>query len=718
MARKSALKQAEEKRQQAEHSLATVQALAEARVMEHSLALLESPQPVVTPWQEYPQYDDFSRWPTVANGGMPWTTLEDRTEERYRPIYEGPTDLRMIRASARRLKAMFAVARGAIEALTNYVIGPGFEFEIQPAAAGYDQLAVKAQGVVDRFLDRNDFIGRMDREIHANSREDGEQLIVLYWDGADRKDIRIELIDPDYLLQPADPRPLERMLGTQHKLNAWWHGVHTVYDASLKRDDVTRPRGYHVVFDRTGEQWDYLPACRAELIKRNVGSTARRGISDLYVIQRELELEGKIRRNTAEGAAILAAIVMIREHAEGVSKSSVQSLVGTNATGSYSKPVENGSRTTYSEQVRPGTIKDTPHGMKTMVGPLGTLNQPIYIQVAQYLLRIIGTAWNMPEALISGDASNANLASSLVAEAPFVRAREADQAFYANHFESLIWKALRMSHEGGAFGGIKWQQIRQGLTLKVDYPSPASRDKAEQAATNKILNDSGVMSKRTWATDMGLDYDEEERELLAEPKPAVLPQLDPFGGQPIRESEEKWVTINGNAVQIDGEGNVLTGPLKGKSLRIKTSADKHISADAIEPINDVRNKTFFAKLVANMQKHGYKGKPVVAIDMGDGIYKAVTGSHRILAAREADVKLPVVIIPARFKDDIYGDDDMKATQLANLSRTHHELKKANRLMQQELSDDPFEADTHPESMDYSLAVRAMQRLMEGSHADA
>ena len=70
----------------------------------------------------------------------------------------------------------------------------------------------------------------------------------------------------------------------------------------------------------------------------------------------------------------------------------------------------------------------------------------------QAALRYVGVRWNMPEYMISGDASNANLASALVAEAAFrQRPREADQPVYLNAFRELFWKVLRIRFDAGAF---------------------------------------------------------------------------------------------------------------------------------------------------------------------------------------------------------------------------------------------------------------------------
>jgi hypothetical protein len=116
-----------------------------------------------------------------------------------------------------------------------------------------------------------------------------------------------------------------------------------------------------------------------------------------------------------------------------------------------------------------------------------------------------------------------------------VKAREHDQAFYASHFERLIWKALAMYYRLGAFRGFPpWEQICGLLDVKAEYTSPASRDRKQQADVNKILSDEGIMSARTFAADMGLDLDEE----IANGAKKAPPEPSPFGapGKPFGES--------------------------------------------------------------------------------------------------------------------------------------------------------------------------------------
>ncbi len=520
----------------ARHKLEAMQAIAETALLERSIALMESPQPVAVPWSEYPAFDNWGMAPTGFQPPYIWTNPDDFSEGRCLPLYQNAQDVRRFRAESRTLVSFFPSAKGLLRKLSDYVIGTGWEFTVKPKKRfknnpAAEALAASVQSVLDQHLEFNSFVGNLDREIHEQSRVDGDCFPTLYLEEIGReKHVRIELTDPGCILEPAEKQPLERMCRTSHKLNGWWHGVHTTFHPLLKRDDVVRPLGYHAVFDRLGDQWDYLPANRVEHIKRNVPRLARVGYSDFKIVQTDLESSAKVRRNTAEGVAILAAIVMFREHAEGTSQSSIERMVSDNATSSYQRNSTENARTISNERVRPGTIKDSPHGMTTKAGPLGTLNQPIYVEVEKHILRIAGNTWSMPEYMSTGDASNANYSSTLVAESPFVKYCEQEQAYYGGHYIRLHWKALKMHCEAGQLMGHSWAQICTMLDIDAEYKSPASRDQAALAQTNQILHDKGILSKRTWAADAGLDLDEE---IANGAKETITPGFDPKTGAPL-----------------------------------------------------------------------------------------------------------------------------------------------------------------------------------------
>ncbi|MGZ3316610.1 MAG: hypothetical protein ACXU95_04830, partial [Isosphaeraceae bacterium] len=149
---------------------------------------------------------------------------------------------------------------------------------------------------------------------------------------------------------------------------------------------------------------------------------------------------------------------------------------------------------------------------------------------AAFMRRSIGVRWSFPEYMISGDASNANYASTLVAESPFVKARQADQQWYGRHFHAMLWKVLRLEYEAGTLDrfGLKWPEIVQLVDVTFDAPEVASRDGLKQAQENQILVSLGAKSIETVQIEAGLDP-ETERKRGA--KPAAPAQ--PMGlGQP------------------------------------------------------------------------------------------------------------------------------------------------------------------------------------------
>jgi len=109
-------------------------------------------------------------------------------------------------------------------------------------------------------------------------------------------------------------------------------------------------------------------------------------------------------------------------------------------------------------------------------------------------------------------------------------------------------------------------------------------------------------------------------------------------------------------------GAALTvAPFAGKAIRaterlpvgasIKLVDDAAIFKDAsvlinpknLKPLNKVEDVEKYKTIVNSMEKSGYQGRPILAY-MDKGKAKALTGSHRIFAAREAGIDVPVVFV--------------------------------------------------------------------------
>lgn len=95
-----------------------------------------------------------------------------------------------------------------------------------------------------------------------------------------------------------------------------------------------------------------------------------------------------------------------------------------------------------------------------------------------------------------------------------------------------------------------------------------------------------------------------------------------------------------------------------------TKPDYEVNARHIMPVNPVADLAKMEAIAHSMEKEGWKGDPVLAYYAGDNL-QALTGSHRIHAAIEAGVDVPVSIVDlSRFDkfdlqqlQDIRGDDE-------------------------------------------------------------
>jgi len=445
--------------------------------------------------------------PGWVSRGSVYSIIDDRADGKNRPIYETEYDVAVIRAVGQLLCSAFPAGVNIQESLTNYTIGTGFTYKAKaadgPSVAGGQEtpagLIEAVQKCVDTFLDDNDFVGDLEREIHERSREDGETFLHLRPHLGWRT--KVATIEAAQITEPANKRELESWLRCDERfVSSWSFGIHT------RADDTATPLGYHVVRDGAGNDWDYLPAREVEHIKRNVRRNMKRGVSDYYPVQRILNLAQKVLENTGEGASIQASIAWIVEHAAGTTQQQVGTMAAAAATRRYTEQTPNGGKTRYEQIMKGGRVLHVSNGQTYHAGPMGAATaSPNFIITEQALLRYAGVRWSMPEYMISGDASNSNFASTLVAEAPFVKSREADQAFYKSRFARIVWKVLRNAHDAGYFDrfGVEWPMLEQLVDIEITAPEVASRDKGTDLQVKQAEFAAGVITKDEWRAETG-----------------------------------------------------------------------------------------------------------------------------------------------------------------------------------------------------------------------
>lgn len=488
------------------------------------------PWNVSDPWDNAQGNDSLFR----SRIGSLVTSIENRKGERYEPYYYTEIELSRKRASNRVIAAFSEIGFGILDRLNDYTLSEGATFTCEPRNKGRaDDLAKLCTSLIEKCLEFNDFKGEFDRDWGTRSRADGDVFVALHPDRRE-KNVLLDVLEPEMVREPPSTQALELWLSDMDRSynpelpSEWSYGVHRQWNPRIRRMDNRRPLGYFVEYDESGRDWDYFDSSRMVHQKKNIPTNAPRGVSDFEPVWPEMQDEDKLGRNIARGAALQAAIAWIREHPEDSLPETLEEFVAGQAV----KQITDREGTARRVENHPdGEIIDVPHGMSHQYGPVGQLGHPVWIEVAQYMLRKVGVRWGAPEYIISGDASNSNLASHLVSEHPFVKGREADQAAYRIAYIKMAWRILKIFHSLGMIPGIEdFEVIKRLVRIVVEFPEVGSRDMAAVAASNEVLHRNGILSKQTWAAQANLDYETEKQGLqddpFVPPQPVGLPMTE------------------------------------------------------------------------------------------------------------------------------------------------------------------------------------------------
>jgi len=491
--------------------------------------------------------------PTFLVGAGMYGLVADRTDGMQRPIIQSEADLGQIRNIARILCDKYPPAVCALKNLQNFIAGTGSDFNVKPVKGQQPSqgLVDLVQYVIDRFRKDNHFDGDLDRELERRKSRDGEWFLALYASHDGRTQLRT--IEPEMIQAPRNPGEVERSIGwnLDKAPCCWSFGVQTDHD------DIQTVYGYHLQWSSNTSDWEYLPAERVEHFKANVDRNIKRGLSDFYPVSESILDTAKALRNTIRGVSLQAAIAWIMQGAKGTTQAQMESLRGTAKVSEYNQSTQFGARTRTQAEYKPGTTLMVPHGQQYLPGPMGSDRVPNFVTAIQAVMRLIGSRWCMPEYMISGDASNANFSSTMVAESPFVKNCEAEQGYNASRFVSLMWKAVKIAHEAGQFArhGVSFDELEQQIEITVESPRVAVRDGDKETARRRILNEAGILSSKTWASQEELDFDQEVEFGAAVAGPA-------FGAPPVEAEADLPIPVA-----------APTEPIAAPATELQTTSD-------------------------------------------------------------------------------------------------------------------------------------------------
>lgn len=426
-------------------------------------------------------WDELGLYPRIA--GLPSL----RTEQ----------DLDKARQVCRWLAAENAYALGAHENRISYVVGCGLKVRAVPRDHELQwpkmppetrKLQKKIQAELDRFREEQ-MITALEQEGVRRADRDGEFLLRRFWNPEGT--LRVRFAEPEDVRTPPGQ---ESSPGVSFGIRASTNDALTIVSYFLVKPD--------------GTTFSEIAAAEIVHLKLNVDANARRGWPTLWPVRRHLARADKLLRNMSYVAAIQAAIALIVSH-ENATEAQIVSFLQQTADAE----VHNGAtgRVDYTKEWKPGQRIDLPAGTK-FEGSVHNTNASDNVGVLQADLRGAAVRLNWPEYMFTADASNANFASTQVAESPHVMTTKRTQGFFQDHWRRVHEWAVENAIRGARLPA----SVREEFTLQLESPSLVVRDLLKEAQGNAIQRDHGVLSVRTWRSQAGLDDETEEANIQAE----------------------------------------------------------------------------------------------------------------------------------------------------------------------------------------------------------
>ena len=386
-----------------------------------------------------------------------------------------------VRAQCRALAATNEFAINGHENRISYIVGSGhlYSAAICKGMETSMDLAMQVQELLDRFIDENRWQQRQ-QEIVRRVDRDGEAFLRFV---ADRDGMtRVRFIEPDQVVTPAT-------LGSDPS---------TSFGIQTDADDVENVTGFYV-------DGEFVDAGQVQHRRANVDFNVKRGLPLFAPVRKNLRRADRLLRNMSVVAEIQSAIALIRKH-QGASRSGIEQFVANGADATATSG--SSGRTRHFSQYGPGTILDAPAGMEYDF-PARGIDASNFVTVLQAELRAIAARLVMPEFMFTSDASNANYASTLVAEGPAVKMFERLQASMIEQDRAVMWRVIANAVAAGKLP----QNVGDFIHVQITPPSVHVRDQLQQAQVDRIAFNHGVLSPQTWSQHLGLDYDQEQKNL-------------------------------------------------------------------------------------------------------------------------------------------------------------------------------------------------------------
>jgi len=374
--------------------------------------------------------------------------------------------------------------------LEAYVAGPGLKLTHQADEERVGEpdtmrLMRTADELWDAFLVAN-LQHYSFREHARRAWRDGESFLRKFTDGSWPPTVRF--IDPELIVASADQPQSQGILTAP--------------------EDVEQPLAYLKGHPGTGETLERIPA--EEILQTRIGvdSNEKRGVSIFAPLLETLDGYARWMETEMLARKLQSSIVLWRK----VQGSPQAADAAADQAGQYSGLGREGRR----ERFTPGTILTTNHGTDIQFLQPNT-NFGDAVPLGRMLLLSVAAGAGLPEFMLTADASNANFASTMVAEAPAVKFFQSEQEFFARELTRMWQWIMSEAVEQGLLPVDFFDRI----DIRWTFPQLVNRDRSKERLADVKLIESGVLSRAEVARRDGVDPEVMQTERRAEAETAV-----------------------------------------------------------------------------------------------------------------------------------------------------------------------------------------------------
>lgn len=413
-------------------------------------------------------------------------------------VYVNETEFRRLRAVSRAFAIRNPYWLSVEHNAMTHIVGSGHTYKVRAKkglAEGVevpDDLPGNVMKEIDDFRKKNRWGKRQGERVKRKHR-DGEFLLRFYEDNPDGV-LRVRFIEPLLILTPPGKGPQDDV----------WFGIQYEGDYEEPKGYYVRPANY--LGNTVGiAGWSQMvPAEQVMHRTANVDLSSPRGLPTTFAVMANCRQAVKTLRNMGALVEFRSKIALIRTHVNATASTVKQLLQDNPGSAGNSQP-------STLDRYPKAAILDVNDQTKYEFPTAQTDVEKIVASI-QAELRAAAARVGFPEYMVSGDASNANFSSTMVAEGPAVKTFEVEQQDMIDDDLEIMERAIRLAIAKGRLP----EDTLDLIVIDAEPPLITTRDRLKDTQADEILLRNKIASVQTIRARNNLDNEEEQAQIELE----------------------------------------------------------------------------------------------------------------------------------------------------------------------------------------------------------